>query len=62
VIDFPADCYNHFGKILIRDCDDGRPFFFIESGGLLYDVYYADGISFAVRAQVFRYLKESEFI
>lgn len=45
-IDTPVDCYNHFGKIVIRDCDDGRPFFFIESEGLLYDVYYADGISF----------------
>ena len=42
----PADCYNHFGTIVFRDCDDGTPFFFIESDSKLYDVYYADGISF----------------
>lgn len=42
----PVDCYNHFGTIVFRDCDDGTPFFFIESDGKLYDVYYADGISF----------------
>ena len=42
----PVDCFNYFGTIVFRDCDDGTPFFFVESEGKLYDVYYADGLSF----------------
>ena len=39
-------CTQQAGTIFFDQCDDGTEFFFIESGEVIYDPYYAEGLEF----------------